>query len=236
MNKKGLLQPLLIISIILIILILFTKLSRAETFTNEINMTLKVNLSEINLNISNVIYTFNNSNLTFDFKYYSNFSIEINQTNLTIQTNFTCTNTSVFVSCSCPSNVAPVYVNYSIPNEFNLSESTKQDLYQTYLAQLTSKIEESSNKVAQDVIFKLEPTQAKIDDCERQSFNASLREQEAYKMRDKIASDNIAITSVLENTRDELRTLQIVALSFLALIVLSVASYFGLWERKGRLF
>ena len=224
-NKKGLVfKLLLVVFIIIVILVLFVKLSRAETasINNSINVTLKVNSSDIIVNVSNSIYQFANSPSI----------VEIQQGQLIyFDVNYSIINNTIFQNGS-------VFVNYSVncPSEIDLSNATKEEFFNHYITQLSAKIEESGNKISQDVLFKLEPTKVQLDDCKNAAFNASLKEQEAYTQRDKIAADNIALGSVLENERSEKKTLQIVALSFVALIVISVSVYLGIWERKGRLF
>lgn len=217
MNKKGFIFKFLILFFLLAAMfIIFVKLSSGETIIEIVNVTLTVNSSDIAVNISDIIYQFNNTAAVISIQ--QNLSVDFDS-NISILSFLNASNITVV----CPS-------------EIDLSNSTKEEFFNHYITTLSGKIEESSNKVAQDVIFQLAPTKAELDDCKQLAFNASLKEQEAYRQRDKVAADNIALGSVLENTRSEKKNLQVIFWSFIGFIIISASVYVGIWERKGRLF
>ena len=238
MFKKSLLKGLFALILLVFIFIIVLKLSKAETIIDIINVTMSINTTTIVLNISNNIFTINNTasvvNIQQNFTIY--YVAIVNITNQTIISNVTCSNASISVSCSCPSCPSlPSIVNSSC-SEVSLDNATKTEFYNHYVAQLGSKIEETSNKVAQDVIFKLEPSKVQLDDCRDKAINATTQKIEAERQRDTALSAYDAKLVEFDNTKKELNTLQVAFIAFMVIGVLGFIIYVGLIERKGNLY
>lgn len=209
MNKKGLfglVKLVITIAVILIVLIVLGKYVGADSIINIVNITsTQINSSNTVFSIGGITYYFNSSNFTLQH----NFTVSFNGSNATIFLNTTNTtqsiivgNGSINVTCSCPS-AATYNVTTSCSGEIDLTNSTKTEFFNHYITSLSSKIEESSNKVAQDVIFKLEPAKAELESCRQSQLNSSIKEQEANRQRDKIASDNLAISNLYSQEKQQ---------------------------------
>lgn len=226
MNKKGLIFKLIFfIFILAIVFFLLNDFVRPETAIGIINFTIGVNSSNIIINISNTIYDINNTPSIIVIQQNFTITHQINASNQTIISNITCQNTTIEVSCSCPVVSCPAELQ--CPSEVELKNNTKSELLNHYTSTVKSQIEESSNKVAQDVIFRLEPTKIELENCKQAQLNASMSEQEAYRQRDKIASDNIALAVSLGNERSEKKMLMIGGLTLIVVLVLLILSAFG---------
>ena len=238
MNKKAFIGKLFFIIIILIALfLLFNKLSRASSAVDIINITIKVNLSDIIVNVSNSVYTINNTNLTAfiqqNFTVFFAENTTINQTIIT--TNITCQNSTIKVDCGCTTIAACPNVNCSISEGVDLTNATKELFFNHYQTQLQSKIEESSNKVAQDVIFKLEPSKIELEACKQSAFNSSINEQEAYRQRDQQLEVNKRLAGLLGDANSQKRWLEVIGLTLVVVFVLGLLYFFGFFERFGGL-
>lgn len=235
-KNAGILSKFLLLLIVLLaISVLLIKTALADSAVNSVNVTLIINSTSIIINVSNSLYETANTPSVFVIQqnftvYFFSNTTNITFVNQTATTNITCNNTTISLSCSCPS-CPSVNANCTSASEVSLNNETKTEFFNHYITSLGAKIEESSNKVSQDILFKLEPTKAQLEECKQFAFNSSLKEQEAYRLRDKFASDNIALTTSLENERSEKKTLQVVALAFLIVGVIIILSLYGFWER-----
>ena len=238
MNKKaGLIFRLIVVTVaILAVFATCSKFSKAETSNAIANVTITANSTNVIINFSNIIYYFNSTNFTSSLSQNFPVDYQVNVTNVTVVTNVTCTNSTFSVSCSCPSVVSCPAVSCNVSGEVDLNNATKTEFYNHYITNLGTKIEESSNKAAQDIIFKLEPTKAEIEGCKQTAFNASIRQNEAERQRDEQTKNNQVITGFFESCRDEKKTLQVVFFAFIALIVVVAAFFTGIIERFGGFF
>lgn len=234
-KKAGFLaKGVMLIIILVVLLVLIIKAGKADTIIDIINITATINSTNISLSVSGHDYNFSNVpsvvNIQQNFSVFFNSTIFLNSTNQSITTNSTCNNTTVSLSCSCPAvNCAPVTVgNCTVPSEINLTGGSKSDLTSAFGTQL----ETSSGKITQDILFKLQPTQAVLEDYKTQAFNASVRQLEAERKRDEQVSTNLALTGELERTRSELHQNQFIFLAYIAVSVISAFAYFGFMERR----
>lgn len=240
MNKKGLVFKLIFyIAFLIVLLFLLNKLAKAETAVNIVNITLTINSSIVSVDVSGHLFAFNNSNITALIQQNFTVSISLNASNITIIStnatgNFTCNNATVQVTCNCPSITCPSSI--SCPSEVDLSNASKELFFNHYQTELKSKIEESSNKVAQDVVFQLAPAKAQFDECKGLAVNATLKQIEAERQRDVAigAYDTKNVEFINEGL--EKKTCYVSSLVFIVIVVISVAAYLGIWSRKGRLF
>ena len=205
--------------IILFVAIVLISISYANAFTvvNIINTTIKVNTTDIVINISNNLYFLNNSNSTISLQTSFNVSFDVNATNATITS--TCNNATISFSCNCPSAERCPDVNCSVSSEVSLNNETKELFFNHYQTSLQTKIEESANKVAEDVKFALEPTRAELEGCKQQAFNASLKQVDAERKRDEYAGNYLALSSVVEGERRQNKWL-LTASGFMVIVFL----------------
>lgn len=241
MNKKGFFGKIILILLLLIfVFFMLMRLSKAETATDIINATININSSTITLNLSGVIYNFNNSVSGYSIQQNFTYSFERNVT-ANVTTNITITNSSVQVSCGCTpcTPVACPSVECSLPNGIDLSNKTKDLFLTTYATQLQNtlqgKIEESGNKVSQDVIFKLEPSKVELENYKALSFNSSIKEQEAYRQRDQQLEVNKRLAGLLDDCGSQKRWLEVIGLVLVLASTIFYLFFSGLIEKWGGL-
>ena len=233
----------LFIIIVMLLLLVALRLAKADAVTNIVNITIDVNSTTFLINVSNNMYTFSNAPSVIVLQ--QNFTVTfnavnvtlINQTvNQTIVSNVTCSNASISVSCVCPQCPSlPSLLNSSC-SEVGLDNTTKSELYNHYMTNLGAKIEESSNKVAADVVFQLQPTKIQLDDCRDKAINSTVAKIEAERQRDTALSAYDVKIVEFTNTKKELNTLQVAFIAFMVVAVLGFIAYVGLVERKGSLY
>ena len=229
MNKKGfLLKLILLIAILVVLFIMLNKLANAQAI-NIVNVTVsQQNSSDLLLVVGGITYYFNDSN--FNFTLQHNFTVFAENT--TIMQNFTSNITTIIVvgngtvnvTCNCPPTT--VY-NVSCSGEIDLKNETKEQILNTYTSLLSSKIEESSNKAVQDIVFRLQPAAAELEGCKSTAFNASLQKTEAERQRDAQAANNLAITGIYDGCRTEKRWLEVIGLAMVLMFVLFLVNVYG---------
>ena len=222
-KKSGFFGKIIFIVIILLaILFLLSEIGKAETATDIINVTIIINSTDIRLNISNSIYNFNNSNASVYIQ--QNFSVFYN-TNVSLNATISCSNSSVSVTCSCPNVCPSVSYNCNV-TEVALNNDTKNLFFNHYKAELANelklKIDESSGKISTDLAFQLAPTRAEIEGLKSAAFNASLKEQEAYRQRDKEYETNIRLGEIVSSRGTENTLLVIVIIVMSAVFVMFI--------------
>ena len=222
-KKAGFFGKLILIVIILLaILFLLSEIGKAETATDIINVTVVINATDIRLNISNSIYSFNNSNASVYIQ--QNFSVFYN-VNASFNATISCVNDSVSVTCSCP-NVCPSVLYSCNVSEVALNNETKNLFFNHYKAELGNelklKIDESSGKISTDLAFQLAPSKTEIEGLKSAAFNASLKEQEAYRERDKQHETNIRLGEIVNSKETENTLLVIVIIVMSAVFVMFI--------------
>ena len=223
MNKKGLfglMKLIITLALIIMFFVVLGKYSKGETAINIVNVTVtQTNSSNTTLLVGGILYYFNSSNFTLQHNFtvfFENVTVFVNTTNIT--QSVIISNGSVNVTCNCPP--ATTYnVTTSCSGEIDLTNSTKTEFFNHYMTGLSEKIEESGNKVAQDVIFKLEPAKAELEGCRQSQLNSSIKEQEALRQRDSIASDNLAISNLYNSEKQQNRWI-LTASGFMVIVFL----------------
>lgn len=229
-NKKaGLIKFVLFIAILIVLFIMLNKLANAQAI-NIVNITVSLtNSSDLILGVGGVNYYFNDS--IFNFSLQHNFTVSFDNITANITNNITTTiivnNGTINVTCNCPvPSCSPTY-NVSCSGEIDLRNETKEQLINGYTSLFSTKIEESGNKIAQDIIFKLQPAQVEIENCRSSAFNASLLKTEAERQRDAQAANNLAITGIYEGCRSEKRWLEVIGLAMVLMFVLFLVNVYG---------